>query len=218
MLKAVLFDLDGVVTDSAKYHYLAWKEIADELRIPFDKIYNEKLKGVSRMDSLELILKNENKQDAFTKDQKEKLVARKNTIYKELIQKITPEDTLPGIRELLYDLKANKIKTCVCSASKNAFFIIDKLKLNSSFDHIIDAVKVKNSKPDSDIFAIGAYVLDTRPEEAVGIEDAKAGIEAIKKAGIKAVGVGSKDEMKGADLILASTAELSLEKLRRLLL
>jgi len=217
MLKAVLFDLDGVITDSARYHYRAWKELADELDIPFDEAYNEKLKGVSRMDSLELILKNGNKQDAFTEEEKEVLAEKKNVNYKELIKQITPADILPGIRELLISLKDKNIKTCVCSVSKNAFFIIDRLELNGYFDHIIDAVKIRNTKPDSDIFAVGAYVLGAVPEECVGIEDAKAGIEAIKKAGIKAVGVGTRDQMGDADLILESIGELKREILEELL-
>jgi len=217
MLKAVLFDLDGVITDSARYHYRAWKELADELDIPFDEAYNEKLKGVSRMDSLELILKNGNKQDAFTEEEKEVLAEKKNVNYKELIKQITPADILPGIRELLISLKDKNIKTCVCSVSKNAFFIIDRLELNGYFDHIIDAVKIRNAKPDSDIFAVGAYVLGAVPEECVGIEDAKAGIEAIKKAGIKAVGVGTRDQMGDADLILESIGELKREILEELL-
>jgi len=151
MLKAVLFDLDGVITDSARYHYLAWKELADGLNIPFDEDYNEKLKGVSRMDSLELILKNGNMQDAFTTEEKEKMAEKKNDNYKELIKQITPADILPGIRELLISLKDKNIKTCVCSVSKNAFFIVNRLDLNGYFDHIIDAAKIRNAKPDSDI-------------------------------------------------------------------
>jgi len=216
MLKAVLFDLDGVITDSARYHYLAWKEISESLHIPFDEEYNEKLKGVSRMESLELILKNGNMQDTFTTEEKEKLAEKKNDIYKELIKQITQADILPGIRKLLISLKDKNIKTCVCSVSKNAFSIINSLELNGYFDHIIDAAKIRNAKPDSDIFAIGAYVLGAAPEECVGIEDANAGIAAIQKAGIKAVGVGTKDQMADADLILASTKDLKREQLELL--
>lgn len=216
MLKAVLFDLDGVITDSARYHYLAWKELADELNIPFDEEYNEKLKGVSRMDSLELILKNGNKQDMYMVEEKETLANKKNEKYKELIRQITPADILPGIRELLISLKDKNIKTCVCSVSKNAFFIVDRLELNGYFDHIVDAAKIRNAKPDSDIFAVGAYVLGATPEECVGIEDAKAGIEAIQKAGIKAVGVGTREQMGDADLVLANIIKLKREVLEQL--
>ena len=216
MLKAVLFDLDGVITDSAKYHYLAWKQLADELNIPFDEKYNEKLKGVSRMESLELILKNGNMQEQYSDFEKKEMAEKKNAYYKELIRQITPKDILPGIKELLISLKDKNIKTCVCSVSKNAFAIIDSLELRGYFDHIIDAARIKNEKPHSDIFAIGAYVLGAAPEECVGIEDAQAGIEAIQNAGIKAVGVGTPEQMQGADLILLGTKELTREKLERL--
>ncbi len=209
MLKAVLFDLDGVITDSAQYHYQAWKMLADRLNIPFDEAYNEKLKGVSRMDSLNLILRNGGKEESYSQEEKDALADEKNNNYKELIKQITPDDILPGIKELLIELKDHNVKACVCSVSKNAFFIIDKLGLNGYFDHITDAAKIKNAKPDSDIFAIGAYVLGAKPEECVGIEDAKAGIEAIKKAGIKAVGVGTPEQMKEADLVLESTGKLN---------
>lgn len=216
MLKAVLFDLDGVITDSAQYHYQAWKMLADRLNIPFDEAYNEKLKGVSRMNSLHLILRNGGREDSYSQEEKDALADEKNNNYKELIKQITPNDILPGIKELLIELKDHNVKTCVCSVSKNAFFIIDKLGLNGYFDHITDAARIKNAKPDSDIFAIGAYVLGAKPEECVGIEDAKAGIEAIQKAGIKAVGVGTPEQMKDADLVLGSTGELNYSILNEL--
>lgn len=216
MLKAVLFDLDGVITDSARYHYLAWKELADELNISFDEEYNEKLKGVSRMESLELILINGNRQNDFTLEEKLALADKKNENYKELIKQITPKDVLPGIKELLIGLKDRNIKTGVASVSKNAFTIIDRLQLNGYFDHIVDAGKVKNAKPYPDVFVIGAYTLGANPEECIGIEDAKAGIEAIQRAGMKAIGVGTKDQMKYADLILPGTGELNVEMLERL--
>jgi beta-phosphoglucomutase len=210
MLKAVLFDLDGVVTDSAKYHYLAWKSLADELKIPFDERFNENLKGVSRMDSLELILENGGMQNAFTQHEKEMLADKKNEQYKLLIQNITFKDTLPGIPEFLKDLKDNEIKTAIASVSKNAFTIIDRLQLNDYFNHIMDASEVKNAKPFPDIFLAAAEKVGAAPCECVGIEDAKAGIESIKRAGMRAIGVGTPDQMTEADLRLNSTAELNL--------
>lgn len=216
MLRAVLFDLDGVITDSAKYHYQAWKRLADELHIPFDESYNEKLKGISRAESLELLLQNGDVKDRYTPQEKRELTEKKNAYYRELIKQITPQDVLPGIRELLISLKDKNIKTCVCSVSRNAFDIIDSLELRGYFDHIIDAARIKNAKPDSDIFATGAYMLGVSPEMCVGIEDAKAGIAAIRKAGMKAVGIGSREQMDGADMILSGTWELTREKLEAL--
>ena len=208
-LKAVIFDLDGVVTDSAKYHYLAWKELADELNIPFDEEYNEKLKGVSRMESLDLILKNGNAENKYSPEEKEKLADKKNEHYKELIKEITPADMLPGIKDFLKELKAHSIKTALASVSKNASFIIKQLQAEKYFDYIADAAKVPNAKPFPDIFLVGAEALGVRPEECIGIEDARTGIEAIHRAGMLAVGVGTPAEMEEADLVL-STAELKL--------
>lgn len=214
MLKAVIFDLDGVITDSAKYHYLAWKELADELDIDFDEEYNEKLKGVSRMESLDLILQNKNLQDSFTLEEKTAMAEKKNTNYVKLIQQITPDDVLPGIKEFLAALKKENIKTAIASVSRNAFFIIDKLELNDSFDYIVDAAEIANAKPFPDIFLAGAKAVGVQPAECVGVEDAKAGIEAIKRANMKAVGVGTADQMAEADMILASTQELNLDRIK----
>lgn len=214
MLKAVIFDLDGVVTDSAKYHYLAWKELADELGIDFDEQYNEKLKGVSRMESLELILENKNLQNSYTPEEKMAMAEKKNDNYVKLIQQITPDDILPGIKEFIEQLKQEDIKTAIASVSKNAFFIIDRLQMNDSFDHIVDAAKVTKAKPFPDLFLAAAKAVGAEPEECIGIEDAKAGIEAIKRANMKAVGVGTAEQMAEADLILSSTKELDLENLK----
>lgn len=215
MLKAVLFDLDGVITDSSNYHYLAWKSLADELGIPFDKTFNEKLKGVSRMESLELLLGNGGLQDSFTRVEKEVLAARKNYRYQELIRQVTPQDVLPGIVEFLAELRAGSVRTAVASVSKNASVLLGRLRLKNFFDYVADASKVKRAKPFPDIFLDAARGADALPRECVGIEDARAGIEALCRAGIKSVGVGTPDQMAGADLRLDSTADLSLELLLR---
>lgn len=212
-LKAVIFDLDGVITDSAYYHYLAWKELADELGIPFDEAYNEKLKGVSRMESLELILANGDTCAQYSEEEKLAMAEKKNDNYKELIKQITPEDILPGIRELLDELKAADIKIALASVSKNAPFIIGQLQLESYFDYIADAVKVPNAKPFPDIFLAGRDAFGLKSEECIGVEDARTGIEAIHRAGMKAVGVGTPAEMEEADLLL-TTAELKLDTIK----
>jgi beta-phosphoglucomutase len=216
MLKAVLFDLDGVITDSTVYHYQAWKKLADELSIDFDSQYNEKLKGVSRMASLELILIKDSKKTFYTNEEKLILATKKNQYYQELIKQITTNDILPGIIEFLIELKEKKVKTVVCSASRNAFTIINSLGLNDYFDHIIDASYIVNAKPANDVFTVGAYIVGAKPNEVVGIEDAKAGITAIKKAGFKAIGVGTKEQMIDADLLLKSTRELNFKKVSEL--
>lgn len=212
-LKAVIFDLDGVITDSARYHYLAWKELADELGIDFDEEYNEKLKGVSRMESLELILANGNACDKYSMEEKEALATKKNENYKELIKQITPEDTLRGVKPFLEELKANGIKIALASVSKNAPFILNQLQLTEYFDYVADPEKVPNAKPFPDIFLAGMNEFGLKAEECIGVEDAQAGIEAIHRAGMKAIGVGTPEQMKEADLII-STKELSLDKIK----
>lgn len=155
-LQAVIFDLDGVITDSAKYHYQAWKMLADKLDIPFDEEYNEKLKGVSRMESLELILKNGDACEKFTPEEKAALADEKNEFYKELIHQITPADILPGMAEFLAELRAAGIRTAVASVSRNAPFILAQLGVTDSFDYVCDAAAVERAKPFPDIFLVAA--------------------------------------------------------------
>ena len=213
MLKAVIFDLDGVITDSAKFHYLAWKSLADEFGISFDEEYNEKLKGVSRMDSLDLILQKGN--IMLPLEEKEVLADRKNGLYKEYIKQITPKDVLPGIENFLQELKSEDIKMAIASASKNAFFIIKQLGMEDCFDYIVDAGKIERSKPFPDVFLAAAEAVGVLPKECIGVEDANSGIEAIKAAGMFAVGVGTESQMQNADIVLSTTAELSLAALRK---
>ncbi|WP_291243081.1 beta-phosphoglucomutase [Fournierella sp.] len=213
-LKAVVFDLDGVLTDSAKYHYQAWKMLADKLGIPFDEEYNEKLKGVSRMESLELILQNGNAQDKYTQEEKVAMATEKNEFYKQLIHQITPEDVLPGIHDFLEQLKAAGIKTAVASVSHNAPFILERLELDKYFDYICDAAQVPRAKPFPDIFLSAAQNLGVEPANCIGVEDAQAGIQAINAAGMMSVGVGTESQMQEAKLILPSTAKLGLGMLK----
>lgn len=213
-LKAVVFDLDGVLTDSAKYHYQAWKMLADKLGISFDEEYNEKLKGVSRMESLELILQNGNAQDKYTQEEKVAMATEKNEFYKQLLHQITPEDVLPGIHDFLEQLKAVGIKTAVASVSHNAPFILERLELDKYFDYICDAAQVPRAKPFPDIFLSAAQNLGVEPANCIGVEDAQAGIQAINAAGMMSVGVGTESQMQEAKLILPSTAKLGLGMLK----
>lgn len=213
-LKAVVFDLDGVLTDSAKYHYQDWKMLADKLGIPFDEEYNEKLKGVSRMESLELILQNGNAQDKYTQEEKVAMATEKNEFYKQLLHQITPEDVLPGIHDFLEQLKAVGIKTAVASVSHNAPFILERLELDKYFDYICDAAQVPRAKPFPDIFLSAAQNLGVDPANCIGVEDAQAGIQAINAAGMMSAGVGTESQMQEAKLILPSTAKLELGMLK----
>ena len=213
MKKGFVFDLDCVITDTAKYHYIAWKELAAEIGIEIDLKFNEQLKGISRMDSLERILTLGNKNDAYTEVEKEALATKKNTHYVQLLQSLTPDDLLPGVKTFLDEAKAKNIPCAIASASKNAPFILDKLGVMQDFDTIVDPATLKKGKPDPEIFIQAALALGIEPAEAVGFEDAQAGIDGIKAAGMYAVGVYSGEELHGADVIVEKLTDLNIDEL-----
>ncbi|GAA0177696.1 beta-phosphoglucomutase [Clostridium sediminicola] len=215
-IKAFIFDLDGVITDTAEYHYLAWKKTSDTLNISFDREFNENLKGISRMDSLEKILERGDMQNEFSYDEKIQLATDKNDFYKELIQKITKNDLLPGIEDLLKELKRRNIKIGLASASKNALTVIKGLQVGDYFDFIADAAICNNSKPAPDIFLMAANGLGIEPKYCIGVEDAEAGIDAINSAKMFSVGVGEKVSMRKADMMVSNTNELSLENIKNM--
>jgi len=214
-IEAVIFDLDGVITDTAEYHYLAWKQLGEELGIPFDRAFNEKLKGVSRLESLELILQHGNRQDDFSLEEKERLANKKNQHYVELIKQVTPDDLLPNILTFLKELKRAGLKIAMASASKNAFAVTKSLGVTEYFDHIVDADTVKKSKPDPEVFLKAAEGVGVLPEKCIGIEDAGAGVRAILKAGMFAVAIGDKEVLGDANVVYPSTKELNLEGLEK---
>ncbi|MGY3750481.1 beta-phosphoglucomutase [Vagococcus acidifermentans] len=214
-IKGFVFDLDGVITDSAEYHYIAWKNLAAGLGIELDRAFNEQLKGISRMDSLNRILAYGNQSDMYDAAQKEALAQKKNDEYVKLIQQVTPADILPGISELFADLKAAGIRIALASASKNGPFILERLGLMAQVDTIVDPAELANGKPDPEIFLKAAEQLNLAPAECVGVEDAEAGIEAINRAGMFSVGVGTKEAMKDADYYVTSTQELKLSEILR---
>ena len=192
-----LFDLDGVIVDTAKYHYLAWKDLAEALGVPFTEKENELLKGVSRMRSLEIILS----LGGLTMPQAEKEArcARKNEAYVAYIDKLQPDEVLPGAREFLVASRAAGIGVALGSASKNAPRILDKLELTDLFDAIIDGTVVSAAKPDPEVFLKGAKALDLPAGQCVVFEDSVAGIQAAHAGGMKAVGVGKKEDLPEAD-------------------
>jgi beta-phosphoglucomutase len=212
-LKAFIFDLDGVITDTAEYHFLAWKALAEDLGITFTREDNEELKGVSRMDSLEKILAIGGRENDFSAEEKDALADKKNDHYLTLIQNITTEDLLPAIKDLISAIKANGLKLGLASASKNAFTVMESLGMKSEFDIIVDAKTVVNGKPHPEVFLRAAEMLGVEPEACIGVEDAAAGVQAIKSAGMYAVAVGPKESFENADLVYGSTAELSFEEI-----
>ncbi|MCD7036527.1 beta-phosphoglucomutase [Metabacillus sp. GX 13764] len=210
-IEAFIFDLDGVITDTAEYHYLAWKGLAEEIGITFTKEDNEQLKGISRMESLELILKLGGREKDFSQEEKEQLAAKKNEHYVKLIETITPADILPGIEPLLEEIKKHGLKLGLASVSKNAFAVMESLGLKEEFDVIVDAAKIQKGKPDPEIFLTAAKLLNVEASACIGVEDAAAGVDSIKGAGMFAVGVGSEETLHKADVVYTGTELLSYD-------
>lgn len=211
MIQACLFDLDGVLVDTAKYHFLAWKQLADELGIEFTETHNELLKGVSRMDSLDIIL-NLGKLE-LTAERKEELADQKNQVYLEYIVKMTDDEILPGVREFLSDLRKLGIRIALGSASKNAPLILERLHIGGLFDAVIDGTKVSKAKPDPEVFLKGAEAVGVDAAHCVVFEDAVAGVEAALNAGMRCVGVGDRDTLSRANLVISGFGGLRPEAL-----
>ena len=214
MIKACIFDLDGVIVDSATYHFLAWQRLAKELDVPFTLEDNERLKGVSRMDSLNIILElGKLRLDDKAKDG---LASKKNDWFVEYINKMKPEEIYPGVKQLIIDLKKAGIKTALASSSKNAKTIIRLIQVEKEFDAIVDGTMIKNSKPDPEIFLLAASMLNIAPADCVVFEDAEAGIEAAISGGMKSVGIGSPKQLGKANLVIPRTGDFRLDQLNTL--
>ncbi len=211
MIKGLLFDLDGVIVDTAKYHYLAWKQIADELKIDFKLKDNELLKGVSRERSFEIILELGDRK--MSREERNEYCRRKNKIYLEYINKMTEEEILPGVNEFLSDAKKNAYKVALGSASKNANIILTKIKLKDPFDAIIDGEKVSEAKPNPEVFTKCACALGLKNEECIVFEDSAAGIQAAHNANMLAVGIGTKENLPKADMHLYEFEGINVQKL-----
>lgn len=214
MIKACIFDLDGVIVDTAVYHYQAWKRLAHELGFDFTEHQNEQLKGVSRVRSLELILGWGSV--IKTEAERTELATRKNEWYVDMINRMQPSEILPGAKEFLQAAKAAGLKTALGSASKNSSIILEKVGLLPLFDAIVDGNHVAASKPDPEVFLKGAAALGLPPEACVVFEDAIAGVQAAKAGSMKVVGIGSPDVLTEADLVIPGLHEMTLEKLQAL--
>lgn len=206
--KAVIFDLDGVITDTAHYHYLAWKALAESEGVHFDHAFNEHLKGVDRMGSLNLILAGSS--TTYSMQQKLALAERKNRQYVELIATMSQADLLPGAIEALASVRAAGLKIGLASVSKNAFTVLDRLGIGARFDYVVDAALIANSKPHPEIFLNAAAALGVAPQDCLGVEDAVAGVASIKSAGMFALGVGSPDVLTQADRVIPSLSAFRL--------
>ncbi|MEG1113170.1 MAG: beta-phosphoglucomutase [Hafnia sp.] len=205
--QAIIFDLDGVITDTAHLHFLAWQQIAHDVGIMMDEAFNDTLKGISRGESLQRILRHGGKAGEFSTEACAQLAARKNRLYVESLQQLTSRSVLPGIRELLATLRDMQIPVGLASVSLNAPAILQALDISHYFDFCADAALISRSKPDPEIFLAACSGLGVDPKQCIGIEDAQAGIDAINACGMLSVGIGA--GLNGADLLLSSTELLT---------
>lgn len=212
-IEAVVFDLDGVITDTAKFHYLAWKGLANELGFDIDEQLNERLKGVSRMESLAIVLEAGGLQNRFSDEEKIDLATKKNEHYNELLKDLTPGDILPGILNIIDQIRAENIPIGLASVSRNASTVLKGLELEHFFDYCADPATIERAKPDPAIFLDVCHAFNVNPNLAIGIEDAQAGIEAINAANMFAVGIGG--ALQGADLLLTTTEQLNWTQLKQ---
>jgi beta-phosphoglucomutase len=212
MIEACIFDLDGVIVDTAKYHFIAWRALAEELGFEFTQEDNERLKGVSRMKSLDILLEIGGLQ--FQEEQKLAMAEKKNSLYVSYIEKMTPEEILLGVPEFLHELRKEGIKIALGSASKNSPMILDRIRLSGMFDVVVDGNSITEAKPNPEVFLKGAERLGVSPENCVVFEDAIAGIEAARNANMFCVGIGEPETLGMADLVIPGFEGFTYEKLK----
>lgn len=213
-MKACIFDLDGVLVDTAKYHFIAWRNLALKLNVDFTEHDNEQLKGLSRDASLDYLLNKGN--ITASENERELWKEEKNNEYLALVLQMNEDETLPNAKELLRELKSNDIKLALGSASKNAELILDRVKIKHYFDAIIDGTITSRSKPDPEVFLLGAKALNCDPNDCIVFEDALNGIKAAKSGGFYAIGIGDAEVLFEADKVFPSLAQVNFEMLKSL--
>lgn len=214
MIKACIFDLDGVVVDTAHYHFLAWKRLANELGYDLTEQENESLKGVSRMNSLEIILHLAG--ISVSEVHKEMLANKKNAWFVDYVERMIPEEIFPGVRQLIHELKSIGIKVGLASSSKNAKTVIGLLQIQHEFDIIVDGTMITHTKPHPEIFLTTAEKLRIDPKDCIVFEDAEAGVEAALAAGMRCIGIGSPILLNKANKVFSKTAEFKISTLREM--
>jgi beta-phosphoglucomutase len=210
-VEACIFDLDGVIVDTAKYHFLSWKRLTDQLGINFTEKDNERLKGVSRMASLDIILEIGNLK--LNASEKEVYAGLKNSWYVDYISKMTPDEILPGALDFLVELKETNIRIALGSASKNTPMILEQVKLTNVFNAVADGNNVHKAKPDPEVFLTAAKMLGIHPQYCMVFEDAVAGVQAALNAGMKCVGIGSPEVLTEASLVINGLNEMNVSRL-----
>lgn len=205
--KAAIFDLDGVIVDTARFHFLAWKRLAEELGFSFTQRDNERQKGVSRMESLEVLLE-VGGITGLSPERKEELATKKNEWYKEFLYEMTPAELLPGAKDFLEYLRLRGVRVALASASKNAPIILEKLNITKLFDAIVDGNSVSKAKPDPEVFLQAAERLGIPASQCIVFEDAQAGVEGAKRAGMRVVGIGEREILKKAEIVVSGFPEI----------
>lgn len=214
LLEAVIFDMDGVLTETSKQHYLAWKHLAKDLNFEITEKINEQVKGISRLESLDIVLSAGNMVDKYTATEKLQLADKKNLIYQSLIKEFTKDNLADGALLILKVLRENGIKIALASVSKNAEFLLEAMEIKDYFDVVVDPSEVVQGKPAPDIFIMAAQKLGVEPKNCIGIEDAFAGVEAIKRAGMKPIGIGNKEVLHNCDVVFDNLTKVDISVLR----
>ena len=216
-IKAVIFDMDGVITSSSNEHFEAWKKIAEELEFSLEDSVEESIKGISRAKSLEIILKYGGLDSKFSDKQKAQLIEWKNDLYLSMIKTFSKKNLLEGVEDLLVSLKNNGKKIALASASKNAPLLLRQLEIESYFDVVVDPASLENGKPAPDIFLAAASLLGVEPKACVGVEDAISGVQAIKSAGMFAIGIGQVSVLRQADVVYDSCACIEMNLIEKMI-
>jgi len=215
MIKAVLFDLDGVLVSTDEYHYRSWKKLSDEEGFDFfDQEFNHKFRGVARMECVEIITKASGRN--YSLEQKQELADRKNRYFAESLLSVTTEVLLPGALSALQELRSRGIKTAVASNSRNAVTIIKQVKIEHLLDAIVDGYQIENSKPDPEVFLLAAKKVGVPPAHCLVVEDAITGIESAKRAGMKVLGIGTKERLPNANIVVPNLSAISVDELLKL--
>jgi beta-phosphoglucomutase len=207
---AVIFDLDGVLVSTDEYHYRSWQRLADEEGIPFDREFNDRFRGVSRMECLDMLLATTPR--SYTEEEKRELAARKNKYYREMTEDLGPDDMLLGTRDTVEGLQKRSIKVGIASGSKNARFILQRIGLTEDVGAVVSGRDISNSKPHPEVFLDAARQLGVAPENCLVVEDAEAGIEAARRAGMRSLGIGE-TEFEDAERTVSSLAEIGVEEI-----
>lgn len=206
--KAIIFDLDGVLTDTSEYHFQSWKHLTDDEGIPFTREENDAhLRGVGRRESLMYIIRDRH----YSEELIQEMMERKNRYYNALIEHMAPDELVAGGRELLQEIRQSGIKMAIASASKNCHTVLERLKIMDLLDGVADGYSVVNGKPAPDLFVYAAGLVNVRTPDCLGVEDADVGIEAIKKAGMQGLGIGPKERFHNADKILPTLEHQRLQ-------